>query len=162
MMGVHEFGHVLHACCSGGSVSRVSIPAFGFSLTEIGHNPSPHFVAWGGPVWGSLLPLGMWGLARACKQRYWFVVRFFAGFCLVANGAYLGVGSIIRAGDAGDLMSYGSPQWLLVAFGVVTVPVGLYLWNGLGRHFGLGRPHGVVGERPPHPLLTGVLSFRGN
>lgn len=144
MMAVHELGHVLHAWLSGGVVTEVTVPLFGFSRTDLADNPSPLFVAWGGPVWGTLIPLAALALAKALRARFWFVVQFFAGFCLIANGAYLGAGSFIRAGDAGDLIRYGSPHWLLVVFGVVSAPLGLYLWNGLGKHFGLGIACGKV------------------
>jgi len=132
MMAVHEAGHVLHAWLTGGTVSAVRIPLLGFSVTEFSTNPSPHFVAWGGPIWGCMLPLLLDALWRATRLpgRRW--VQFFAGFCLVANGAYLGVGWTTGAGDAGDLVTYGTPVWVLVAFGLVTGGTGLYLWHLLG------------------------------
>ncbi len=153
MMAVHEFGHGLHAWLSGGAVAKVTLPLFGFSRTDLADNPSPLLVAWGGPVWGIVLPLVVLVVAKALDARYWYVIRFFAGFCLIANGAYLGVGSFIRAGDAGDLMRYGSPQWLLIAFGIITTTLGLYLWHGLGEHFGIGIARGKV----DHATAGGVL-----
>jgi hypothetical protein len=68
-----------------------------------------------------------------------WAARFFAGFCLLANGLYLGVGSFEGIGDAGDLLRYGAPRWSLWLFGIVTAPLGLWLWNGLGKHVGLGQ-----------------------
>jgi hypothetical protein len=35
-------------------------------------------------------------------------------------------------------------QWLLIVFGVIAFPVGLFLWNGLGIYFGLGETKGKV------------------
>jgi hypothetical protein len=67
-----------------------------------------------------------------------FLFRFFAGFCLVANGVYIGAGSFAAIGDAGDMLRYGSSLWQLWLFGLVTVPAGMALWHGQGRHFGLG------------------------
>ena len=61
------------------------------------------------------------------------------GFCLVANGLYLGVGSIEGVGDCGDLLLHGSPIWMLWLFGVVTTPFGFALWHGQARHFGWGK-----------------------
>ena len=61
------------------------------------------------------------------------LVQFFAGSCLVANGAYIGAGSFRRIGDAGDLLRQGSPIWSLWLFGIITIPLGLYLWNGLAQ-----------------------------
>ncbi|MEX2026825.1 MAG: hypothetical protein WEH44_05980, partial [Pirellulaceae bacterium] len=68
-----------------------------------------------------------------------FLLRFFAGFCLIANGAYIGAGSLGRIGDCGEMLRHGSPIWLLWLFGLLTVPAGLALWNGQGKHFGIGR-----------------------
>ena len=50
-------------------------------------------------------------------------------------------------GDAGDLLRYGAPRWTLIAFGLVCVPAGLFLWHGLGPHFGLGEAKGRVDRR---------------
>ena len=82
------------------------------------------------------------------------MVQFFAGFGLIANGAYIGVGSFGKIGDAGDILRHGSPIWSLWLFGAACFPLGLYLWNGLGPHFGLGTAAGKVDHRaatPPAP-----------
>ena len=49
--------------------------------------------------------------------------------------------------DAGDLLRYGAPRWSLIAFGLACVPCGLYLWHGLGPHYGLGEAKGRVDRR---------------
>ena len=68
--------------------------------------------------------------------------------CLVTNGIYLAVVSFIpNAADPGDLMRNGSPQWILVAFGTIAFPLGLFLWNRLGVNFGLGQARGKVNGR---------------
>jgi len=139
MMLTHECGHVLHAWLSGGKIAHVSLPLAGFSRTDVAPNPHPQFVAWGGAVWGCFTPLLL--LAAACRfARPRRLLLFFAGFCLIANGAYLAVGLPLRAGDAGDLVRHGAPPWTLVAFGVITVPLGLAFWHLLGPRFGLLRP----------------------
>jgi hypothetical protein len=138
MMAVHEAGHVVHAWLGGGVVDRVHVPLAGFSLTTYSVNPRPHFVAWGGPVWGCLIPLALFAAlmpARRLIRRAETPVRaaqFFAGFCLISNGVYLGVGWTGRSGDAGDILRHGTPVWVLVAFGVVAVMSGLYLWHRPG------------------------------
>ncbi|HQL53817.1 MAG TPA: hypothetical protein PLQ87_03855, partial [Phycisphaerae bacterium] len=101
MMSVHEAGHVLHARITGGKVSRVAIPLWGFSRTDVTPNPHPLFVAWGGPLWGCLLPTVILGATRVARMPDRRLPLFFAGFCLVANGAYLALGLPARAGDAG-------------------------------------------------------------
>ena len=133
MMAFHELGHVLHALASGGRIAAVHIPLIGFSLTELTSNPHPHFVAWGGPVWGSMVPVLAWrvpAVARSCGRP---VAQFFAGFCLVANGVYLGAGWTQLAGDAADLVRYGTPVWVLMLFGMCATGGGLYLWHLLGN-----------------------------
>jgi hypothetical protein len=60
------------------------------------------------------------------------VARFVAGFCLIANGAYISIGSFDRIGDCGEMLQTGTPLWVMLTFGGVTIPLGLYLWHGLG------------------------------
>ncbi|MBI5758664.1 MAG: hypothetical protein HZA46_09115 [Planctomycetales bacterium] len=192
MQGFHEFGHVLHAWVSGGTVVRVRLHPLEISRTDVFPNPNPQFVAWGGAVWGSVIPLGLLAVLRVVERRYqrhlaaWpsvfqnqasgaasgprffashrdyrradaapldpklpalergvcvtlsWLVTFFAGFCLIANGGYLAIGSFDGLGDAGDLLNHGAPGWSLIVFGAVTIPVGLWLWHGLVSRLGLG------------------------
>jgi hypothetical protein len=129
---IHELGHVLHAWLSGATVVYVDIPLIGFSRTEVSHNNHPQFIAWGGAIWGSLVPLLAWLIL---PQR-WITVRramqAFAGFCLIANGVYLGVGWTGKAGDAADLLKHGAPLWTLIAIGAGMTIAGLWLWHDLG------------------------------
>jgi hypothetical protein len=137
MQAVHEWGHVLGAWATGGEVARVVLHPFTISRTDLLENPQPLVVAWSGPAWGAILPLIIWGLGAWVRVPGSFVLRFFAGFCLVANGLYLGVGAFVPVGDAADLLRFGARPWQLVLFGLVTVPAGLLLWHGQGKHFGL-------------------------
>jgi hypothetical protein len=140
MMAVHEAGHVLHAWATGGRVVRVELPLLGFSRTDVSPNPRPGAVAWGGAVWGCLLPLAAWAASPRKAQRVRLAMQLFAGFCLIANGIYLGVGWIDGVGDAGDLMRHGTPAWVLVAFGMTATGGGLYLWHRLGAHAAANAP----------------------
>jgi hypothetical protein len=147
MMIVHEFGHVLAAWLSGGAVAKVALHPLQFSHTDLALNPHPLFVAWGGAAIGTVLPLCLLWISKMKRFLVFYLFQFFAGFCLVANGVYLGAASFSKAADAGDLMRYGTPQWTLILFGIVTVPLGIFLWNGLGSHFGLGAASGQVSHR---------------
>ena len=147
MMAVHEAGHALTAALTGGKVTRIVVPLLGFSRTDLARNPHPLLVAWGGPVLGCILPLGLWGLLQLLRIRYAFLTRFFAGFCLLVNGVYIGAGSFTGVADAGVMLRQGSPRWLLGAFGAVAIAGGLLLWNGLGPCFGLGEARGQVDSR---------------
>jgi hypothetical protein len=145
MQAVHEIGHVVAALATGGTVSQVVLHPLTISRTDLTENPHPLIVAWLGPLVGVFAPLGLLVIFKIGKISGWYLVQFFAGFCLIANGVYIGIGSFAGVGDAGDVLSHGSPIWCLWLFGLLSVPLGLFLWNGLGSHFGLGRTDGEVG-----------------
>jgi hypothetical protein len=65
-----------------------------------------------------------------------YLLRFFAGFCLIANGCYVGAGVLDPVGDARELLRNGAAAWQLGLYGLLTVPAGLYLWHGQGKYFG--------------------------
>ena len=149
MQPVHELGHVAGAWLTGGTVTAVVLHPLAISRTDVEPNPRPLVVAWGGPVVGVLLPLALWAAVAAVKLRLAWLARFFAGFCLLANGLYIGIGSLQGIGDAGDLVRHGSPLWTLWLFGVICAPAGLAMWNGLGRDFGFGKD-----ATPPEPAVV--------
>ena len=138
MQVVHECGHALFGWLTGGEVRQVVLHPLTISRTDLDANPHPLPVCWAGPVFGSIAPVLFWLIARVTKWSGEFWLRFFAGFCLIANGAYLAVGSFDGIGDAGDLLRHGSPIWMLWLFGAITISIGLRLWHGLGPMFGLG------------------------
>ena len=150
MQAVHEAGHLIHARLGGATVVRVVLHPLALSRTDLAANPHPLLVAWGGVVWGCLIPLALLALARAAAKPCTWLARFFAAFCLIANGAYLAGGSMFGPGggdDAGVLLAHGAARWQLVAFGVPAVVAGLWLLDGLGPHFGLGPARGRVDRR---------------
>ena len=130
---------------------RVSVPLVGFSRTDVSPNPRPRAVAWGGPVWESLIPLGLTFLFDRDRWPARVGVRFFTGLCLVANGAYLGLGWTMPAGDAADLVRLGTPVWVLITFGAIATTMGLYLWHQCRRL------RDVITPRPA-PAVAGLAS----
>jgi len=154
MQAVHELGHVAAAIVTGGHLKAVILHPTRLSYTQLSTNPHPLFVAWAGPLIGIVLPLAAFALARFCRLRSSYLFQFFAGFCLIANGAYLAFGSFHGVGDAGDIVRYGSPLWLLWLFGVITIPLGLAMWNRLGPHFGLGPSLGQVDRRDAYAMCV--------
>jgi len=140
MMVLHEGGHVVHGWLTGAELVKVDLPPWGFSRTDFSVNPHPLFVAWGGAITGSLLALGLMAVAGLAAPRYAYLARWFCGFCLIANGAYLLAGSFAGsdAVDARVILQHGGSLWQLALFGVLATGAGLYLWNGLGPRFGLG------------------------
>jgi hypothetical protein len=108
-------------------------------------------------VFGIVLPLALWAIAAIGRLPGAFVLRFFAGFCLVANGAYIGAGSFGDIGDCGVMLRHGSPVWTLWLFGFGTVPAGLLLWHRQGPRFGLGAAKGRVDVRVAYGTLAACL-----
>ena len=147
MQAVHELGHVLGGVASGGKVVEVVLYPSTISWTHVSPNPHPLFEVWSGAVVGAILPLLVFLIAAKLRCPGFYLFRFFAGFCLIANGVYLGIGSFQAIADASELLMYGSRRWQLILFGIATVPLGLYLWHGLGTHVGLGEARGKVSRK---------------
>src|SRR5882724_7707715 len=125
MQVVHEAGHVLVAHLTGGEVTKVALHPLIVSRTDLGENPHPLAVVWGGPLLGSVFPLLCFALAAALEVPGEYLFRFFAGFCLIANGVYIGVGRFLAEGaDPWAMTENGAPRWLLAAFGVTGFPLG--------------------------------------
>lgn len=159
MQAVHEFGHVCGAWATGGRVERVVLHPLTISRTDLAENPAPLVVVWAGPVLGVVLPLLVWLATAAAKVPGAFVLRFFAGFCLLANGLYIAVGSFDRIGDCGEMLRHGSAPWYLWLFGLVTAPFGLWLWHQQGSHFGLGKAKGEVNRGVAYGCLAACVAL---
>ncbi len=157
MQAVHESGHALGALISGGTVKQVVLNPLTFSRTDLATNPAPLLVVWAGPAFGVLFPAAVWGIAAALRMPGAFVLRFFTGFCLIANGVYVGVGSFDRIGDCGEMLLHGSDRWQLWLFGTVTVLAGFWLWHRQGHHFGMGAAEGKVNTVVGFCTLVGAL-----
>lgn len=159
MQAVHEAGHVLGAWLTGGRVERVVLSPLTISRTDLADNPRPLVVVWAGPVVGALAPLLIWMRVAKAHLAEAFVFRFFAGFCLVANGLYIGVGSFNGIGDCGEMLRHGSAIWRLWLFGFATVPFGIWLWNGQGALFGFGDAKGNVSRRAVFGCLAACVAL---
>jgi hypothetical protein len=132
LMGIHESGHVMHAWLSGGRVLAVHFGLLEFSQTDMSFDPHPQFVAWGGPIWGCVIPLLLYAVTNTMWQRSRRWLGFFAGLCLIVNGGYIGIGWIDQAGDAGTLLRHGAPAWVMATTGLMAMAAGLFVWHGLG------------------------------
>jgi len=146
-MALHELGHVVAGLCTGGTVTKVVVHPLAISRTDVSPNPNPLAVVWAGPILGVLIPVLVWAAFKKFKIPGCYLARFFAGFCLIANGSYIAIGSFDKIGDAGDMLRNGSPNWSLWLFGIITVPIGFLMWHRLGPKFGLGESNGRVDER---------------
>ncbi|MFT5497410.1 MAG: hypothetical protein ACI9TH_002816 [Kiritimatiellia bacterium] len=144
MQVVHEMGHVIGAWLTGGEVTRVALHPFIFSRTDLEHNPHPLIVVWAGAVFGVVGPLLVLLVAKWLRSPGLYLFRFFAGFCCMVNGIYISCFPVDGMADPSVMIEYGSPRWALILFGVVTVPLGFYLWHRQGARFGLGDSEGHV------------------
>lgn len=134
MQTIHELGHIGAAMITGGDVLMIDLHPLRLSQTIISPDPSPMFVAWAGAIVGVAFPMILWQLCNILWDALSGGMRLFAGFCLVANGVYISVGVLYSAGDSRSLLELGAPPWLLVSFGAITVPVGLWLWHKHGQY----------------------------
>jgi hypothetical protein len=159
MQAVHELGHVIAALLTGAEIKRVVLTPTTLSRTDVVNNLHPLVVVWAGPIVGVALPILLWLLAQWARLPGAFVLRFFAGFCLVANSLYVGLGSFRGVGDCGEMLRYGSSPWQLWLFGALTAPVGLALWHRQGVHFGLGAAHGQVSRSVSYTTFAMCLAL---
>ncbi|MDR1478677.1 MAG: hypothetical protein LBJ00_07020 [Planctomycetaceae bacterium] len=134
MEAVHEFGHVWAAWCSGAIVERVVL--LPISRTDIVDVKYPLFIYGAGASFGAIFPVLLWLVLKLFRVKVVYLFRFFAGFCLIANGAYIGCDfSVVGPTDAGLLFEHGANRIILVLFGLVCVSGGLFLWHGQSRFF---------------------------
>lgn len=126
----HETGHVVGALATGGRVQRVVLHPLVFSRTDVSPNPAPLVEVWAGPVLGCCLGAlaSVWvrGLSRVGAVGW----RAVAGFALLANGSYIGLGAAWPAGDAEVMRQLGTPVWAMASFGIAACVIGAWLWCG--------------------------------
>ena len=144
MMVVHETGHAIHLLATGGSIEQITLHPLKISQTLPAENPHPLATVIGGPLWGMMLPLMIWWIVMGLAPARSYLAAFFAGFCLVANGAYLAGDAILQGGDGLEFVQCGVPPWALIAVGIPAIAAGIYTWNGLGSHFGFAEAGGKV------------------
>ncbi|MDD5678781.1 MAG: hypothetical protein PHW60_12465 [Kiritimatiellae bacterium] len=147
MQAMHELGHVIGARLTKAEVTSVTLHPCIISRTDLGHNPHPLVVVWAGPVIGSALPLLAFLVGKVCRAPGVYLFRFFAGFCLIANGIYIAFGPSAGAADTGVMIQHGSPHWIMIIFGLLTALLGMYLWHRQGERFGLGEAKGTVSRK---------------
>lgn len=131
-MAIHEFGHVFGALISGGQIEKIVLHPLTISRTDVSPNPNPLVVIWLGPIIGCAVPTILYLLTPRQLPLATSLSAFFAGFCLIANGAYLAVGAVDQVGDCKVMIQNGSPVISLIAFGVTAVLAGLLLWHKIG------------------------------
>lgn len=138
MMAVHELGHVFAAWLVGAKVERVILHPLAFSRTDVAGSNWPRLIVWMGPLVGMTMPMTLWLAARAMCLTVTFLFQFFAGFCLLANGAYLASVLFEPVGDTADLLRLGESPVLICLFGLPCMIAGVMMWSGLASSFGWG------------------------
>jgi hypothetical protein len=152
MMLVHECGHVLGALATGGRVRRVVWHPAVISRTDVRPNPHPLIEVWAGPIFGSLAPIAIALVASIPRLRVAYLVWVVAGFCLIANGAYIGIGALRAVGDAEELVAHGSARWQLATFGLLAVSSGFWIWHRVSPRLGFGGTPAEISAK--HAYLT--------
>lgn len=156
MQVFHELGHVTAAIATGGTVTNLVLHPLSISRIDVAPNPLPLVVGWAGPCLGCFVPVLITTAVRQNVLR--MLAEFFAGFCLLANGAYVAFGSIDRIGDCEVLLRHGSPHWLLILFGSTVMFLGAAIWHQLGSVSQLfQRPEQI----PEQATQAGVLALLG-
>jgi hypothetical protein len=129
MMAVHELGHIIGSLFSGAKIEKVILWPWTISQTIRSGSNAPAVDTWFGPLFGALAPLLVYLPFRRKQSLASRLLGFFCGFCLIANGVYLGLGWVDEVGDAGDLIRLGTnPVWLF-SIGTLFVISGLYVWH---------------------------------
>ena len=150
MMLVHETGHVLGAIASGGTIRQVVWHPAVLSRTDVEPNPHPLIELWAGPIVGSLLPVIVASICLAFRLRIAYMLWVVAGFCLIANGAYIGIGAFDPVGDARELIVHGTSRWYH------SRSSGLLL-QAPACGSGIASAHTWVSARPPFPSTRTTL-----
>ena len=132
MQAIHELGHCLAAVISGGTITKIVLDPLSISRVDVSPNPHPMFVVWAGPILGCIIPILVWRLAPEKITLLKDCLGFFAGFCCVANGAYLAFGTFGRIGDCGTMLNLGCNKTIMVSYGIVTLLIGFAFWHQLG------------------------------
>ncbi|MFT3785602.1 MAG: hypothetical protein QM770_05485 [Tepidisphaeraceae bacterium] len=154
---LHELGHVIGALCTGGVVRRVVWHPLVMSRTDVDPNPHMLVETWAGPILGCVLPIVLASVCTLVRQRCAYLAWTIAGFCLIANGCYLGVGTVDPVGDARVLVTHGAPRWTLVLFGIAALLAGGFIWHRCSGRFGFGSASHAI--EPQHAWWTASLSL---
>jgi hypothetical protein len=152
MMLVHECGHVLGALATRGQVRRVVWHPAVISRTDVRPNPHPLIEVWAGPIFGSAVPFVVAAAASLLRLRVAYLSWVIAGFCLIANGAYIAIGASHPIGDAQELVAHGMARWPMGVFGSIAVATGFWIWHRVSPRLGFGPLPAEISAR--HAYLT--------
>lgn len=124
MLLTHEVGHIVAAKLSGGEILAVEIAPGKLSSTILSRNPAPSFVVWAGFLSGWLLPFLSVPFWKTQRLYLGDTFKTFAGFCVLAGGAYLAVGGNESFADTGQLIALGWNHYVLIVIGAAVAVAG--------------------------------------
>ena len=128
---IHELGHAVAAWIYGGKVV-IDLHPFLISHCRSTPVPNPELKAWAGPIvaaaFGLILIAILWKLKA--RKPLWAPVWTIGFACLLFNGTYLAIGSIIRVGDAGYLINkLGTSSILIISVGLIMLSSGIVIFS---------------------------------
>lgn len=117
MTTTHEAGHIVAGLAGGATLVAYDLRPWSLPFSLFTPDPHPLMTMWAGPMTGVLAPTGIAALIR--RPWTWFI----AGFCAVANGAYLATGWLTADSwlDTTKLLEHGAWPASIVAYCALTI-----------------------------------------
>jgi len=120
MVVSHETGHIIGGNCGGGTMIDADIRPWHLPYSIFDPDPHPLITLWSGLLLGVTFPLLLAIVGR--RHELWFV----AGFCMLANGLYIGTGWVAgdRYLDTTRLLDHGCSPILIALYCLLTIGFG--------------------------------------
>jgi len=145
---LHEVGHVLSLWAIGGRVDRIALHPFSWSYTFFASAPKyPAFVTASGSLFGVLSGLVLVAVVRRLRAAWTAPVLAAGVCCVVGNGTYLCIDSIMQGGgDATSLVRAGAPWGVVFYVALLILLVGFELSFMLLPRVGVGDSVSLTGR----------------
>ncbi len=122
---IHELGHYVSATI-GGATEVTIVWRYGiFSETIRNGSKWPLMDVWMGPILGVLIPLVVMACCWKMKWSEW--VAWPTSIACIGNGLYIGLGWLDSGGDPADMISLGTPLFVMLGYGLLVFTVGIVL-----------------------------------
>ena len=120
MIYTHELGHIVGGYFSGGRLQSADLLPWHLPYSIFDPDPFPLITLWSGLLMGVLAPLAIAVIVH--RPSMWFI----ANFCMLANGAYIGLGwfSKDRFLDTPQLLAHGSHAGWIAVYCMLTIGLG--------------------------------------
>lgn len=148
MAWTHEGGHIVGGWLMGGHLQYAELRPWLLPYSHFEPDPQPLVTLWAGPIFGAVVP---WRIALMVPRVH---TRFIAGFCLLANGAYLATAAY--AGDAlldtTKLLAAGAWSVSIGMYCLITITVGYPMFRDSVVRL-IGQPSPKADPSPPGSKL---------